>query len=92
MAVLNDVVLWIHLTSAMALVGGSLFFWLVAIPESYSLQKDEAERTQFVGRLAKRFGRVSIWTFITLIGSGFYNLTWYLGPISLSTPFPRCYR
>ena len=88
MILLDNLVLWVHLISAMVLVGGSLFFWLVAIPESYSLQGDEAKRTQFVGRLAKRFGKVVICTFIILIGSGLYNLMRYLGPLGLSAPFP----
>ncbi|MBI4257563.1 MAG: CopD family protein [Thaumarchaeota archaeon] len=68
---------------AIVLVGGSLFFWLVVMPESHRLAANEVERTQMVGRLAKRFGRVVNLVLPVLLVTGIYNLTWYLPSLSL---------
>lgn len=75
---LDAVVLWIHLLSAVLLVGGSLFIWLVVLPASSLIAKDESERMQIVEKLARRFGRITNVTLVVLVLSGVYNASCYL--------------
>lgn len=75
---LDAVVLWIHLLSAVLFVGGSLFIWLVVLPASKLIAKDESERMQIVEKIARRFGRITNITLVVLILSGVYNASWYL--------------
>ena len=70
--------LWVHLLSAVIFVGGSFFMWLVVVPSSRLIAADESERTQVVGKIAKRFGRVTNVVLVFLVVSGLYNVTWYL--------------
>lgn len=52
--------------------------WLVVMPSSHRFAKDESERTQIVGKIAKDFARISNPTLGILILTGIYNISWYL--------------
>ena len=78
MILLNFIILWIHIFSAVIFVGGSFFIWLVVWPASYEITSDEKERTRIVGRIAKRFAYFTHVTVGILIVTGIYNATWYL--------------
>ncbi len=56
--------------------------WLVVVPVSYQFGKDESERTQVVGKIAKSFGRMTNIVLTILVLSGIYNATWYLPSMS----------
>ena len=75
---LDTVILWIHLFTAVLFVGGSFFMWLVVMPASHLLTQDEGERTQMVGKMAKQFGRLTNPILVILVLSGVYNASWYL--------------
>ncbi|SRR5579885_1207270 len=79
------IILWIHLFSAIIFIGGSYFMWLVLVPESYKVSKEEGERTRMLGVFARRFALITNVTLILLILTGLYNATWYLGSIDLLT-------
>lgn len=79
---LNAVILWVHLVSAVVFVGGSFFMWMVLVPASYKLTTDESERTRIVGRIAKQFGNIVNPSLAILVATGLYNMTWYLGSLS----------
>ena len=70
---LDAVVLWIHLLSAVLFVGGSLFIWLVVLPASKLIAEDESERMQIIEKIARRFGRITNITLVVLVLSGVYN-------------------
>ena len=72
MSPLSILVLWVHLFSAIVLVGGSFFIWFVVWPASYKIAADEAERTRMVGRVAKRFSYFTHATVAALVLSGLY--------------------
>ncbi len=78
MSLLFALVLWVHLFSAMVLVGGSFFIWLVVWPASYKIAKDEADRTRMVGRIAKRFAYFTHGTVVALVLSGLYLAAPYI--------------
>ena len=78
MSVLDIAILWVHLFAAVLFVGGSFFMWLIVMPASRLFAKDESERTQIVGKIAKEFGRITNPILVILILSGIYNATWYL--------------
>jgi putative copper resistance protein D len=78
MSLLNATILFIHLFCAVLFVGGSFFMWLVVVPASRALGKDESERTQVIGKMAKEFGRISNVLLAVLILTGIYNASWYL--------------
>jgi putative copper resistance protein D len=75
---LDALILWVHLISAVLFVGGSFFMWLVVMPASRSFAQDESERTQTVGMIAKRFGRLTAPILVVLVLTGVYNASWYL--------------
>ena len=78
MSVLDVTILWVHLLSAVLFVGGSFFMWLVVVPSSRLITEDEPERTQIVGKIAKRFGRITSVVLVVLVLTGIYNASWYL--------------
>ncbi len=78
MLLFNIAILWVHLFCAVLFVGGSFFMWLVVMPASHRLAKDESERTLIVGKIAKDFGRITNPILIILVLTGIYNATWYL--------------
>ncbi|MHB2035367.1 MAG: CopD family protein [Nitrososphaerales archaeon] len=78
MQLFDTIILWIHLFSAVIFVGGSFFIWLVVMPASHRFAKDESERTQIVGKIAKDFARITNPTLIILVLTGMYNISWYL--------------
>lgn len=78
MVLLNIIVLWVHLFCAVLFIGGSFFIWLVMMPASHHFAKDESERTQIVGRIAKDFAKVTNITLVLLVLTGIYNVSWYL--------------
>lgn len=71
-------VLWVHLFSAVLFVGGSFFMWLVLEPVSRAVVADEAARTLLVGRIARRFGKLTTPLLVVLIVTGLFNASWYL--------------
>ncbi|MCL4519550.1 MAG: CopD family protein [Thaumarchaeota archaeon] len=78
MSLLNVVVLWIHLFSAVLFVGGSFFIWIVLMPALQTLSKDESERTRIMGSIARQFGRITNPILAILVLTGIYNGSWYL--------------
>lgn len=85
---LDALVLWLHLFSAVLFVGGSFFMWLVVVPASRLITNDESERTQIVGKIAKAFGRMTNPTLAILILTGLYNATWYVPSLSMLLAYP----
>ena len=75
---LNTIVLFIHLFSAIFFVGGSFFMWFVVVPTSHIITSEEPERTRIVGKIAKQFGRLTHPTLSVLIITGLYNASWYV--------------
>ena len=78
--ILDLIILWIHIFTAIFFIGGSFFIWLVVYPESFKITDDEKLRTRIVGRIGKRFAVFTNASIIILILTGLYNATWYLGP------------
>ncbi len=85
---LNILVLWVHLFSAVLFVGGSFFMWLVIVPASHLITTDESERTRIVGKLAKAFGNLTNPILIVLVLTGLYNATWYLQSANALFEYP----
>ncbi len=56
--------------------------WLVVVPVSYHMGKEESERTLIVGKIAKEFGRMTNIVLAILVLTGIYNVTWYLPSMS----------
>jgi uncharacterized membrane protein len=75
-------ILWVHLFAAVLFVGGSFFMWLVIVPASGLIAKDESERTRIVGKIARAFGNLTNPILIILILTGLYNASWYLQGIT----------
>ena len=78
MSPLFVLVLWVHLFSAIVLVGGSFFIWFVVWPASYKITEDEAARTRMVGRIAKRFAYFTHGSLTALVLTGLYLAGPYL--------------
>jgi uncharacterized membrane protein len=78
LGLVDAIILWIHLFSAVLFVGGSFFIWLVVVPSSHRFAKDESERTQIVAKIAKDFAKITNPTLVLLVLTGLYNASWYL--------------
>lgn len=74
----NIAILWVHLFSAVLFVGGSFFMWLVIMPASHRIAKDESERTQIIGKISRAFGTITNILIVFLVLTGVYNASWYL--------------
>ncbi|HVB12359.1 MAG TPA: hypothetical protein VNE86_04440, partial [Nitrososphaerales archaeon] len=48
------------------------------MPASHRIAKDESERTQIVGKIAKDFAKITNPTLGILVLTGLYNISWYL--------------
>ncbi|MBI3023700.1 MAG: CopD family protein [Thaumarchaeota archaeon] len=81
-SVIDVVILWVHLFSAVLFVGGSFFMWMVVMPASHLITNDESERTRIVGKIAKQFGRIANPTLVVLVLTGVYNASWYLPSVN----------
>ena len=64
------IILWIHIFTAIFFIGGSFFIWLVVYPESFKITDDEKLRTRIVGRIGKRFAVFTNASIIILILTG----------------------
>ena len=78
LTLLNTIILWLHIFSAIIFVGGSFFIWVVVIPASYKITDDEKLRTRIVGLIGKQFAWITNVFLIILLLTGIYNATWYL--------------
>ena len=76
-SVVRTFILWAHLFSAMLFIGGSFFMWLILVPASKEVEKDEAKRTMLVAKVSKRFAKLTSWLLAALIVSGLLNAAWY---------------
>ncbi len=85
---LNVVVLWVHLFSAVLFVGGSFFMWLVIVPVSRLITTDESERTRIVGKIARAFGNLTNPLMVVLVFTGLYNAIWYLQSANALFEYP----
>jgi uncharacterized membrane protein len=78
MIIIDFIILWIHIFSAIFFVGGSFFIWLVVVPASFKITDDEKLRTRIVGLIGKQFALFTDITLAILVITGIYNTTWYL--------------
>ena len=85
---LNIVVLWVHLFSAVLFVGGSFFMWLIIVPASRLITTDESERVRIVGKIARAFGNLTNPLIVVLVLTGLYNATWYLPSANALFEYP----
>ena len=84
----DALILWIHLFTAVFFVGGSFFMWLVIIPASHLITPDESERTRIIGKIARAFGNLTNPVLVVLILTGLYNATWYLQSVTSLLTYP----
>lgn len=89
---LDVLVLWIHLFSAVLFVGGSFFMWLVTVPASHLITDDEAERTRIVGKIARAFGNTTMPVLVVLCLRASTTLlgTWAPSRRYFTIPEPFC--
>ena len=79
------VVLWIHATTAVFFIGGSLFIWIVVWPVSYKFTDDEKERTRILGLIGRLFGTLTDISVVILLVTGAYLGLAYLPQFSQLT-------
>jgi uncharacterized membrane protein len=79
---LVEIVLMIHLFSAIMFIGGSFFLWLIVWPVSYRLTDDESYRTKIVGLIGRLFGYYTDLLIVILILTGIYLGYTYLPSFS----------
>lgn len=70
--ILPLVMRWIHMLSALTMVGGSVFLWLVYLPISSRILSEE-ERSRLYEPLLRRWKLLAYPTIILFLVSGFYT-------------------
>jgi copper resistance protein D len=73
MALAEVLVFWVHLTCASIWVGGSVFLGVVLAPMLGTIADSPADRLAIMLRVGRRFNRIALPAFVTLIITGIYN-------------------
>jgi copper resistance protein D len=79
MAVVDGLVMWVHLIGASIWVGGSIFLGIVLVPVLKSHTKTLEEMVALMVKIGRRFNRITIPAFAALVTSGIYNSRAFLG-------------
>ena len=73
MAVLDGLVLWMHLVCSSIWVGGSIFIGVVLVPVLKSYTKSLEELVALMVKIGRRFNNITMPAFAILIATGIYN-------------------
>jgi copper resistance protein D len=79
MAVVDGLVIWVHLIGASIWVGGSIFLGIVLVPVLKSYTRTLEEMVALMVKIGRRFNKITIPAFAALIASGIYNSRAFLG-------------
>lgn len=79
MALADSLVTWVHLICASIWVGGSIFIGIVLVPVLRSHTKSLEELVALMVKVGRRFNKITIPAFATLIASGIYNSRGFFG-------------
>jgi uncharacterized membrane protein len=79
MAVVDGLVIWVHLICASIWVGGSIFIAAVAVPVLRSHFKSLDERVGFMVKVGRQFNKITMPAFAVLIVTGVYNARAFTG-------------
>lgn len=73
MAVVDGLVLWVHLICSSIWVGGSIFIGIVLVPVLKSYTRSLEELVALMVKIGRRFNKITIPAFAILIVTGIYN-------------------
>ncbi len=73
MALVDSLIIWIHLIATSIWVGGSLFIGMVIAPYARSLDISIKERTLLIVNLGRRFNKIALPSLFILFATGIYN-------------------
>ena len=73
MAVLDGLVMWVHLVCSSIWVGGSIFIGVVLVPVLKSYTKSLEELVSLMVKIGRRFNNITMPAFAILIATGIYN-------------------
>ncbi len=73
MAVLDGLVLWVHLVCSSIWVGGSIFIGVVLVPVLKSYTNSLEELVALMVKIGRRFNNITMPAFAILIVTGIYN-------------------
>lgn len=79
MAVVDGLVIWVHLICASIWVGGSIFIAAVAVPVLRSHFKSLDERVGFMVKVGRQFNKITMPAFAVLMVTGLYNARAFAG-------------
>jgi putative copper resistance protein D len=79
MAVVDGLVIWVHLICASIWVGGSIFIAAVAMPVLRSHFQSLDERVGFMVKVGRQFNKITMPAFAVLILTGMYNARAFAG-------------
>ena len=78
------VIIWLHLISATALIGGLIFFYFILKPELVGTHSGQ-EKKDLLQRMGRRFRTVTWICLITLVLTGAYNMLYEGGSARIET-------
>lgn len=79
MAVVDGLILWIHLLCSSIWVGGSIFIGVVLVPVLKSYTKSLEELVALMVKIGRRFNSITVPAFAILVATGIYNARGFIG-------------
>lgn len=78
MALIDSLIIWIHLLATSIWVGGSIFIGIVVGPYLRQLDMKPRERTMFIVNLGRRFNKIALPSLFILFATGIYNARFFI--------------
>ncbi|GIU72330.1 MAG: hypothetical protein KatS3mg003_1809 [Candidatus Nitrosocaldaceae archaeon] len=78
MALVDSLIIWIHLVATSIWVGGSIFIGIVVGPYLRNINMNPKERTIFIVNLGRRFNKIALPSLFILFATGIYNARFFI--------------
>lgn len=87
MALVDSLIIWIHLVATSIWVGGSIFIGIVVGPYLRNINMNPKERTIFIVNLGRRFNKIALPSLFILFATGIYNARFFIVNGSLDSTY-----
>lgn len=87
MALIDSLIIWIHLLATSIWVGGSIFIGIVVGPYLRHLDMNSKERTMLIVRLGRRFNKIALPSLFILFATGLYNARFFLSEPNIDSTY-----
>jgi uncharacterized membrane protein len=87
MALIDSLIIWVHLLATSIWVGGSIFIGIVVGPYLRHLDMEPKKRTIFIVSLGRRFNKIALPSLFILFATGIYNARFFISDPNLDSSY-----